>query len=227
MCSGGGRVIGVGPGLGIAAYKVFDRYRYTVPAEGETPAKVVDDIGAFDGPVFAAIVDAAQKRYPVINMSLGSSLDRSTASGNASWLAWDRVARYANRAGTLIVGSAGNDAASSQGTVAHIPSDLPGVLNVSATGSSNLVRNAQGQYVAAPGSDVLAFYSNVGSAVDVSAPGGDCGPGYPASCVSQYLILSTIIQANGAAWYGFAAGTDVDGDAARGGCRGAGEVAAP
>jgi len=65
-------------------------------------------------------------------------------------------------------------------------------------------------YVPAPGShDVLAFYSNVGASVDISAPGGDCGPTYPAGCEVQYLIMSDYIFPNGVAGYVFAAGTSM------------------
>ena len=182
---GGGRVVGVAPGVRIAAYKVFDRYRYT-SSEGD----VVDDVGAFDGPIFAAIADAAHKGYAVINLSLGSTIDRRDPGDNASWLGWDRVAKFANRMGTVIVTAAGNEAENSNGTLAHIPSDLPTVISTSATGSSQLVV-AGGLIVAAPGSDVLAFYSNFGGATDMSAPGGDCGPG--PGCNGNYFIMSTYI----------------------------------
>lgn len=202
---GGARVVGVAPGLRIAAYKVFDRYRYT-----NQDGSPVDDVGAFDGPIFQAIVDAALKGYDVINLSLGSTVDRSDSGDNASWLAWDRVAKVANRLGTLIVTSAGNAEQNSNGTIAHVPSDLPTVVSTSATGTSSL-QVADGQLVAAPGSDVLAFYSNYGSAVDVAAPGGDCGPGFPSACAPEYMILSTYIfeDGAGAAGYAWMAGTSM------------------
>ncbi len=204
---GGAGIVGVAPGARIAAYKVFDRYRYT-NADGD----LVDDVGAFDGPIFQAIVLAALNRYPVINMSLGSTIDRSDSNDNASWLAWDRVTKLATRLGTLIVTSAGNAALSSNGNLAHVPSDLPSVMATSGTGTSSLVVSG-GQLVAAPGSDVLAFYSNSGGAVDISAPGGDCGPGYPDTCARDYLIISTYIfetgASAGAAGYAWMAGTSM------------------
>jgi hypothetical protein len=68
---------------------------------------------------------------------------------------------------------------------------------------------------AAPGSDVLAFYSNYGAQVDVSAPGGDCGPLFPNDCDYRHLIVSTYIfpdgQSLGWAWF---AGTSVNADLA-------------
>ena len=67
-----------------------------------------------------------------------------------------------------------------------------------------------GGYSMAPGAtDVLAFYSDFGSAVDLTAPGGDCGPD-ESVCVAQYLILSTWInEATGVPQYVFAAGTSM------------------
>ena len=95
---GGGRVVGVAPDACVAAYKVFDRFRYT-----DANNNLVDGVGAFDGPIFTAIIDAVLSGYKVISMSLGGALDRNNKSDNASWLAWDRVAKFANRNGVVIV----------------------------------------------------------------------------------------------------------------------------
>lgn len=198
---GGGRVVGVAPDAKVGAFKVFDRYRYT-----DADGVVVDDIGAFDGPVFSAIIAATRAGYPVISMSLGGHVLRNDANDNASWLAWDRVAKWANRNGTLIVASAGNSAFNLNGALAHFPSDLSTVFSTSATGTSQL-QAVNGAVVAAPGSDVLAAYSNYGSSVDIAAPGGDCGPG-PA-CVGQYLIANAGISAGGAPTYLLMAGTSM------------------
>lgn len=129
---GGGQVVGVAPGLRLAAYKVFDRYHYTDPETGEE----YDDVGAWDGPIFEAILDAARKGYAVINMSLGGTLDTRFREDVAAMVAWDRVMKYANRMGTVIVASAGNSAQNANGYVVHIPSDLPTVISVSATGTA-------------------------------------------------------------------------------------------
>ena len=64
------------------------------------------NIGAFDGPIFDAIIQATVAGYRVISMSLGSYGVRNDKDDNASWLAWDRVAKWANRNGALIVASA-------------------------------------------------------------------------------------------------------------------------
>lgn len=205
---GGGRVVGVAPDAKIGVYKVFDRYRYTDPNEG-----VIDDVGAFDGPIFDAIIDATLNGYRVISMSLGSYGVRNNKDYNASWLAWDRVAKWANRNGALILASAGNTSISLNGTLFHMPSDLPTVMSTSATGTSQLEICAGPAYCAAPGSDYLASYSSYGAAVDIAAPGGDC---YPyGSCYSypQYWILNAGILESGAnigkAGYYFMQGTSM------------------
>lgn len=190
---GGGRVVGVNPDIRIAAYKVFDRYRYT-----GSDGKVVDKVGGFDGAIFGAIVAATDAGIPVVSMSLGSAVFRQNRDDNASWLAWDRVAKYANRGGTLIVASAGNANANANGQLAHIPSDLSTVLSTSATGISQLAL-VSGQWVPAPGAvDTLASYSNYGSAVDLAAPGGDCTE---TACTIAYYIVNDGISPSGAATY--------------------------
>jgi subtilisin family serine protease len=199
---GGGLMVGVAPDAKVGAYKVFDRYRYT-----DANNHVVEAVGGFDGPIFAAIVDATQRGYPVISMSLGSHVLRNDKGSNASWLAWDRVAKWANRNGALLVASAGNSAYNLNGTLAHVPSDLSTVMSNSATGTSQLLLNA-GVRNAATGSDTLASYSNYGSSVDIAAPGGDCSP--DANCADgHYLIANDGISASGAATYYLMAGTSM------------------
>ena len=199
---GGGLMVGVAPDARIGAYKVFDRYQLT-DADGH----VVDAVGAFDGPLFAAILAAIQAGYPVISMSLGSHVLRNDQGSNASWLAWDRVAKWANRNGALLVASSGNSAYNLNGSLAHVPSDLSTVMSTSATGTSQLLL-VGGMRVAAPGSDTLASYSNYGSSVDIAAPGGDCSPD-PDCADGHYLIANDGISPTGAATYYLAAGTSM------------------
>ena len=186
-----GGIVGVAPSANIAAYKVFDRVVV------QTPNGPEEFVTATDYALFTAIADAASKGRAVINMSLGGAVDRTNPEDNASWVAWNRVARLATQKGTLIVAAAGNENANNNGSLAFIPSDLPGVVSVSATGSSNLQGGAFpfGPYDAAQGSDVRAFYSNFGAAVNLAAPGGDCGPAFDgtgASCDPRYLIVSSV-----------------------------------
>ena len=191
---GGGRVVGVAPDTVLGAYKVFDYY-----LSGGTLHS-----GAFDGPIFAAIVQATMDGYPVISMSLGGYLVRNDKSDNASYLAWDRVAKWANRNGALIVASAGNGAANLNGPLVHIPSDLPTVMCVSASAAGLLIGPP---YEVSPGTDYLASYSNYGAAVDLAAPGGDCPPALP--CTVNYLIVNDGISDTGAATYYGMAGTSM------------------
>ena len=173
-----------------------------------TPVKgLVDTVGAFDGPLFAAIIQATQAGYPVISMSLGSHVLRNDKGSNASWLAWDRVAKWANRNGALLIASSGNSAYDLNGTLAHVPSDLSTVMSTSATGTSQLLLTS-GIRSAAPGSDTLASYSNFGSSVDIAAPGGDCSPD-PNCADGHYLIANDGISASGAASYYLLAGTSM------------------
>jgi subtilisin family serine protease len=172
--------IGVSPTSKIAAYNVFD----IITEDGGQSFF----FGAFDFPIYEAIEDATNRNIKVINMSLGGVIDRSTREGNAAYLGWQRMTSRAFRRGTLIVAAAGNDNTNNNGSVAFIPSDLPGVMSVSSTGVSAWNGNPQihfsedgwiesiDEFNGATGSDVLAFYSNYGAAVDVAAPGGDFGP---------------------------------------------------
>jgi subtilisin family serine protease len=210
---GAAGIVGVAPNACVGAYKVFDRYRYTDPVAG-----VIDNVGAFDGPLFAAIVDATDSNYGVISMSLGSVIDLANPDDQATWESWKRVTNYANKRGAVIIAAAGNESLDLSGTLANIPSDLPHVISVAATGSSHLVSsgtNAEGipYLTAAPGSDVLAFYSNYGKPVDIAAPGGDCGPTFPDGCELEYLIFSTYIFEDGpdagAPGYAWFAGTSM------------------
>jgi subtilisin family serine protease len=179
--------VGVAPGIPLLSYKVFERLIF-LHADGT----ISEDFGADDFNIWRAIDDASSKGVSVINMSLGGNLDRNNRDQNTHILAWDRVVRAATKRGTVVVAAAGNDNANLNGTLTSIPSDLPSVISVGATGTSTLI-GPQG-LDALPGSDVRAEYSNVGAAVDIAAPGGDCGPGgFNPDCNVPNLILSPII----------------------------------
>ncbi|MCB2179604.1 S8 family serine peptidase [bacterium] len=181
----GGKAVGVGPNLGIAAYQVFED----------------NDDGAWDGPIWWAILDAADQGFAAINMSLGG-YDAFYAGGSATWTAWNRVVNYAINKGVTVVASAGNDGVNVNGSLFHIPGDLPGVINVGATGIQPAPFYPQeGSY------DISAFYSNYGAAVDLVAPGGDCGElfdctGNPPSGYPYYLYLVFSTVPGGYAWMG-------------------------
>ena len=116
---------------------------------------------------------------------------RNDAVQRAIWKAEQRAIRYAMDQGTTVVASAGNDsddlshpttdvtspddppgAAQSRditNACVVIPVEIPGVVGVSATGSTTQDTSA-GDYP----DNLKSFYSSYGvSAVDVTAPGGD------------------------------------------------------
>lgn len=171
--SGGGRMIGVGPGLAIASYNVFE---------------LVDPVGefSFDDSVWSAMFDAAERGYRVMNISLGDVLDRSDDATTIK--AWMRVVREVLLKGVTIVASAGNDGLRLGGQTIHIPSDLPGVISVGATGI-----RPEPAYPLAGSFDVSAFYSNFGRPIDLVAPGGDFGSDDPSNIPPNFFEFGVLI----------------------------------
>src|SRR4051812_35486732 len=116
---------------------------------------------------------------------------RNDAEQRAIWKAEQRAIRYAMQQGVTVVASAGNDSddvshptgdvtspdfppgSEQERAVTNacvvVPVEIPGVVGVSATGSTTQDTSA-GQYP----DNLKSFYSSYGvSAVDVTAPGGD------------------------------------------------------
>jgi subtilisin family serine protease len=184
---GGGRVVGVGPNLGLASYNTFEN----IPGCG---------ICGYSDSRWLAMVDAADRGFDVISMSLGGTGQLGGLGSNdlATYLAAEkRVANYVNQAGTVMVASAGNSALDLNGTIVHVPGDISGIINVSATGIQPAPRFPY------PGAyDIIAFYSNYGAAITLAAPGGDCGqigicdPATRPANWFEYLVLSTIVAPN-------------------------------
>jgi subtilisin family serine protease len=170
-----GKVKGVGPDLGIRSYRVF-------AAEGGAPTSWI----------VAAIVQAANDKVDVINMSIGGydGISRYTYQGAsyndvADLLLWKRAVSYAVNKNVTVVAAAGNESLNFndskavvdymnqsygylgfvfKGAVREVPGTLPGVIDVSSSNKWS--------------TDKIAFYSNYGSVIDVAAPGGDNGPTY-------------------------------------------------
>lgn len=179
---GGGGAVGVGPRLGLASYNIFE----DIPDCG---------LCSYTDSRWAAMIDAAARGFSVINLSLGETLvlgGKGSAAVSAAIAAERRVAGYVNRAGTLIVAAAGNSSFNLAGPIVHLPGDIQGIVNVGATGIRPLPR-----YPQADAYDVVAFYSNYGAPVTLSAPGGDTGPddccGDDQVDSTEYLILSTAV----------------------------------
>jgi subtilisin family serine protease len=144
--------------------------------------------GPFEG-VIAGVLHAVDVRADVINMSLGAYLDWSTAEGElkALLVALQRAILHATSRGVLVVASSGNDGANldADGSFIHVPSQMLGVVSVSATGPQNQMDF-----------DGLAPYSNFGrTGVTLAAPGGNAGStgngldGILGACSSFQLAL--------------------------------------
>ena len=211
---GGGRVVGVAPNASLANYNVFE----WIPGLGTR---------SYTSSRWRAMIHAADTGVDAINMSLGSFTfigndpkrfeergwdhDPTRQNGLATLMAAEsRVANYVTQRGTVIISSAGNSAADLNGTNVALPGQTQGHLTVGATGL-----RPNWWYQPGVSTDVLAGYSNFGAAIDVAAPGGDCGP---VGCVAQYLVLSTIVQNLNAScaetqsctvWYGWKGGTSM------------------
>ena len=152
----------------------------------------------FADSVAAALRYAGNQRLDVVNLSLFADPYLYFCSNDAGQRAilhdLQHAARYAQQRGVVIVASAGNEAddlghpttdeispdwpleAAEVRTVRNncrvTPAELPGVVTVSATGVNT-----------------LASYSNIGSPVDVTAPGGDAGQ-TPATTYGRGRILA-------------------------------------
>jgi len=189
-----GKVKGVGPDLGIRTYRVF----YSDLAL-TLPSFIID-----------GIIAATNDEVDVINMSLRlynpmkTIMEGETYKGTADTLLWKRAIQYAVKNDVTVVAASGNESLnlddkkevteylnalyepfgiSIKGPTTVVPSQLPGVINVSASNKWS--------------TEELAFFSNYGnSAIDVAAPGGDLGARYaetldPETADVTSLILST------------------------------------
>jgi len=171
-----GKMKGVGPNLGIRAYRIF-------PANGSAPTPWI----------ISAIDQATKDKVDVINLSIGgfdsisrySYLDNNNAySDVADVLLYRRAIQYAIDHNVTVVTAAGNESLNLnnpttitsfmnqiygdsglqfKGASRELPGQIPGVITVSSSNEWS--------------TDKIAFYSNYGfRTIDVAAPGGDYGP---------------------------------------------------
>ncbi|MDQ0885468.1 subtilisin family serine protease [Paenibacillus sp. V4I9] len=176
--AGNGKVRGVGPNLGIRSYRVFPG------GQGAPTAWIV-----------AAIIQAANDKVDVINMSIGGFdsqkyyVDGTKYSDVADILLWKRAIQYAVNHNVTVVTAAGNEGLNLRdnkamidylnatygspgvvfkGKTTETPGQINGVINVSSSNKWS--------------TNSIAFYSNYGlNQIDVAAPGGDNGPVYAAT----------------------------------------------
>lgn len=173
-----GKLKGVGPDLGIRAYRIF-------PASGGAPTSWIAP----------AIVQAAKDKVDVINMSIGGFdsiarysylTDKNAYSDIADFLLYRRAIQYAVNHNVTVVVAAGNESLNLnnpkeiteymnaeysylglqfKGASREVPGQTPGVITVSSSIEWS--------------KEKIAFYSNYGSStIDVAGPGGDNGPLY-------------------------------------------------
>ncbi|WP_163102584.1 S8 family serine peptidase [Peribacillus alkalitolerans] len=189
--AGNGRVLGIGPDLKVAAYRVFG-------PEG----------GAATTDIANALMTAADDNVDVVNMSLGGydwfqNPEYATKEIVADVRLFNRAIQYAIKKGVTVVGSAGN---------AGVDISSPGKLSGDDNGATHRSPSSQSLIrVSAGGAEKnLTYYSNYGvGKIDVIAPGGDYGTawletGDKALRDRNKLCLSTVPGG-----YAFYAGTSM------------------
>jgi subtilisin family serine protease len=108
-----------------------------------------------------ALIYAGVKHFDVVSASLGGYMDKTGTTDNPDYVLLQRATQFARSNGVLPVAAAGNEGFDlSQGAFLRSfiegPGEVPGWVTVSATGYD----------------DEKAFYSNYGTPIEVSAPGG-------------------------------------------------------
>jgi lantibiotic leader peptide-processing serine protease len=176
--SNGVGIVGVAPNVRIAGIKAGNAEGYFFPEA-----------------VICAFMWAGARHLDVTNNSYFADPweynCRNDAAQRAIWKAEQRAIRFAMNQGVTVVAAAGNDSddlshpttdvtspdfppgSEQQRAITNacvvIPVEIPGVVGVSSTGSTEQGTNA-GQYP----DNLKSFFSNYGvSAIDVTAPGGD------------------------------------------------------
>ncbi|MGM8215126.1 S8 family peptidase [Bacillaceae bacterium W0354] len=175
IAGAGNGMYGVAPDLGIRAYRVFGTssaesawiYKAMIAAADDGSDVLSMSLGGINifGQIFVKNPDTGKWE--------------NAGNDVADYIAYKRAVKYVEDKGAIVVTSSGNDAldvrdnkalmefinaeygsdeVQFRGTAKTLPAELPGVINVSATGPN----------------DVLAVYSNYGSgAIDIAAVGGD------------------------------------------------------
>ncbi len=191
-----GKLKGVGPNLGIRAYRIF-------PANGNALASWV----------IQAIIEATNDKVDVINLSINgfASISRysylsekNAYSDIADVLLFKRAIQNALDNNIVVVTAAGNESLNLNNPkeITQFMNDQYGFLGFEFKGASRVVPAQMPQVLTVSAStkwteEKTAFYSNYGSsAIDVAAPGGDFGPvfdetGNFTKCDFSYHVLST------------------------------------
>lgn len=144
------------------------------------PVKVLDKRGSGSYDAIAnGIIYAADNGADVINLSLG---------GSSSLTVLEDAINYAWNNGVVVVCAAGNSSSSSP----FYPAAYTNSISVSATG----------------GNDALASYSNYGTTIDITAPGGDSGD-YNGDGYDDMILQNTFGKGKSGEGYYFYTGTSM------------------
>ncbi|MCF2945804.1 S8 family serine peptidase [Paenibacillus tarimensis] len=172
MIAANGRVMGVGPDLKLASYRVFGQ---------------LNSASTFE--IAEAVMTAADDQVDVINLSLGGYIwvknpEQNEKDNRAELKMFRRAVKYAIKKGVVVVNSAGN-----LGADVSDPNELTRLL-YGEDASGKTYRNPDHKDMIVVSSGTLglqlASYSNYGrNVIDVMAPGGERNPGV--SCVSTSL----------------------------------------
>ncbi len=125
------------------------------------PYRVIGDSSGESLWTIEAIIDAVNDGNEVINMSLGTYKATNNTNEAITIESFQRAIDYAESKGKIVVASAGNEGRDldkyyEEDGIIHLPGSLDGVISVSAENNNN-----------------IASYSNYGSDVTFTAPGGD------------------------------------------------------
>lgn len=167
--------------------------------------------------ILAALVYSARIGCDAANVSIGSYPVSRQGFGKFYGKVLNHTMAYVRRQGTVVVVSAGNDAADLQhdGSVISLPNEASNVLSVSATGPVGF--NWGGEGLAEP-YDTPAVYTNYGTnAITLAAPGGNYDPEMPPGWYYDLVLNTTATPAFsedgeylGATYdYGWVAGTSM------------------
>jgi subtilisin family serine protease len=165
-------IVGVAPNVRLAAIKVTDASGLTTPDAVECAFKwaAARKIDVANNSYSADVGDVVANPTNPLDLFCRTDPDQRRALRDVS-----KAVRHAMDKGVTVVASAGNSnadiTAAAGEDCARLPSGIPGVITVAATGTN----------------DEKAAYSNYGAGyVDVAAPGGNIPPAPPAG-----FILST------------------------------------
>lgn len=173
---GTGEVIGVAPAASLLNIKVLQRMPdsssgSSIPLADQCASGQASGLLSW---VIEGIEDAIINHADIISLSVGATIDLTTAEGAGMKAAFDRVTDAATQAGIVIVASAGNEGLDlSDPRYVELPAQSRGVLALVGSTNPDCAQNTAANATCAPGPSSLAYYSNHGAPLNaLAAPGG-------------------------------------------------------